>query len=74
MLKQRIITALILAVVFIGGIYFLETRWVGLLFSLVLFAATREYLALTVKPPMPLAAVVSVGFALIFWWLSLIHI
>ena len=68
MLKQRIITALILAVVFIGGIYYLDTRWVSLLFSLVLFAATREYLALTVDPPMPLAAVASIGFALAFWW------
>jgi CDP-diglyceride synthetase len=35
MLKQRIITALILAAVFIGTIVFAETRWVSLLFSLV---------------------------------------
>ena len=46
MLKQRILTALILAVVFVGCILFTETRWVGLLFSIVLFAATRELLAL----------------------------
>ena len=47
MLKQRILTALILAVVFVGCVLFTETRWVGLLFTIVLFAATRELLALT---------------------------
>ncbi len=68
MLKQRIITALILAVVFIGGIYFLDTRWVSLLFSLVLFAATREYLALTTGMSMLAKTIFSAGFALLFWW------
>jgi phosphatidate cytidylyltransferase len=68
MLKQRIITALILAAVFIGTIVFAETRWVSLLFSLVLFAAAREMLALTLKPTMLPAAVVSALFAMLFWW------
>lgn len=68
MLKQRIITALILAVVFIGTIVFAETRWVSLLFSLVLFVAAREMLALTLKPTMLPAAIVSTLFALLFWW------
>ena len=68
MLKQRIITALILAVVFIGTIYFAETRWVSLLFSLVLFAAAREYLALTVKLPLPASALIAAAYAVLFWW------
>ncbi|MCP4390589.1 MAG: phosphatidate cytidylyltransferase [Gammaproteobacteria bacterium] len=68
MLKQRIITALILAVVFVGTIVFADTRWVSLLFSLVLFAAAREMLALTLKPSMMPAAIASAVFALLFWW------
>ena len=68
MLKQRIITALILAVVFIGGIYYLETRWISLLFSLVLFAAAGEYLSLTIKPPLPVKVMLSASFAVLFWW------
>jgi len=55
-------------VVFIGPIVFAETRWVGLLFSLVLFAAAREMLALTLKPTILPAAIVSAVFALLFWW------
>lgn len=74
MLKQRIITALILAVVFIGGIYYLDTRWISILFSLVLFAAVGEYLSLTIKPPTPVKVMLSAVFALLFWWsLTLIN-
>ena len=68
MLKQRILTALILAVVFVGCILFTETRWVGMLFALVLFVATRELLALTLRLPMPVMLVASAAFALLFWW------
>ena len=68
MLKQRILTALILAVVFVGCILFTETRWVGLLFTIVLFAATRELLALTLRLPLPVTLLVSAAFALLFWW------
>ena len=68
MLRQRVITALILGVVFIGGIYYLETRWIGLLFSLVMFVAAGEYLSLTIKPPAPVKVAVSAVFALLFWW------
>lgn len=74
MLKQRIITALILGVVFIGGIYFLDTRWIGILFSLVLFAAAGEYLSLTIKPRAVVKVAVSAVFALLFWWsMSLVN-
>lgn len=68
MLKQRIITALILAVVVIGCILFAETRWVGLLFTVVVFAATREFLVLTLKPAPLTAAIVAILFASFFWW------
>jgi phosphatidate cytidylyltransferase len=67
-LKQRILTALILAVVFVGCILFTETRWVGLLFTIVLFAATRELLALTLRLPLPVTLLVSAAFSLLFWW------
>jgi phosphatidate cytidylyltransferase len=67
-LKQRILTALILAVVFVGCILFTETRWVGLLFSIVLFAATRELLALTLRLSLPVTLLLSAVFALLFWW------
>jgi phosphatidate cytidylyltransferase len=74
MLKQRIITALILGVVFIGSILFGDTAWVSLLFALVLFAATREMLTLTIKPAPFIIVIFSAVFALVFWWsLSLVN-
>jgi len=74
MLKQRIITALILGVVFIGSILFGNTAWLSLLFTLVLFAATRELLALTTKPAPYIVPIFSAVFALLFWWsLSLVN-
>lgn len=68
MLKQRILTALILAAVFVGCVLFAETRWVNTLFTLVLFAATRELLVLTVQLPSAVTLLASAGFALLFWW------
>ncbi len=74
MLKQRVITALILGVIFIGSILFADTVWLSLLFTLVLFAATRELLALTTKPATYIVAIFSAVFALLFWWsLSLVN-
>ena len=68
MLKQRVITALVLAVVFVGSVIFGSTPWVSALFALVLLAATREMLALTIGwPPLP-ALAASAGFSLVFWW------
>ena len=68
MLKQRIITALVLAVVFIGCVLFAETRWVGLLLTLALFAATRELVALTLRVPRFAQILLAAIFALLFWW------
>ncbi|MDH3386935.1 MAG: phosphatidate cytidylyltransferase [Gammaproteobacteria bacterium] len=74
MLRQRVITGIILGIVFIGSVLLLETRWVGALFTVVLFLATRELLALTVKPSPIIAAMAAAGFALLFWWsLSLVN-
>lgn len=68
MLKQRIITAVILAVVVIGTIVYGDTHWVSLLFALILFAATRELLMLTVKLPEFARLLFAGVFALLFWW------
>lgn len=68
MLKQRILTALILAAVFIGCVLFAETLWVSVLFTLALFAATRELLLLTVRLPAVVTLLASAVFALLFWW------
>jgi phosphatidate cytidylyltransferase len=67
-LKQRIITALVLAAVFIGCILFAETRWVGLLLALALFAASRELIALTLRLPSAIEWLLAAAFALLFWW------
>ena len=68
MLKQRIITALVLAIVFIGCVLFAETRWVALLLTLALFAAVRELVALTLRLPRLVQILFAAVFALLFWW------
>ena len=67
-MKQRIITALILAIVFIGTVLFAETRWVGLLLTLILFAATRELFALCLRLPLAVEIIAAAVFAALFWW------
>jgi phosphatidate cytidylyltransferase len=67
-LKQRIITAVILAVVLVGTIVFAEPFWVQLLFAAVLFVATREMLALTVRLSELAFAAASLVFVMFFWW------
>ncbi len=68
MLKQRIVTGLILAVVFVGSVIYGSTLWVSLLFALVLFAATRELLALTLRLPLLPTLILAAVFSLLFWW------
>ena len=68
MLKQRIITGLILAVVFVGSVIYGNTLWVSVLFALVLFAATRELIALTLRLPLPVMLIAAAVFSLLFWW------
>ncbi len=50
MLKQRILTAIALLLVFSGAIFFFGEKGTNLLFSLGLFVALRELFALTIKP------------------------
>jgi phosphatidate cytidylyltransferase len=67
-LKQRIITGVILAVVVIGTILFADTFWTSILFAGVLFAATRELLALTIRVAYLPAVLISALFVMLFWW------
>jgi len=67
-LKQRIITGIVLAVIVIGTILIPNTLWVSILFAGMLFAATQELLRLTIKPPTLPAALASGLFVMLFWW------
>ena len=67
MLKQRIITGVILAVVVIGTILFADTFWTNILFTGILFAASRELLVLTLKVGILPAALASALFVMLFW-------
>ncbi len=68
MLKQRIITAVILAVVFVGSIIFGSPAWVSILFAIMLGVATHEMSALTLKPASLIAIAIGGVFAVSFWW------
>jgi len=68
MLKQRIITAIILAIVVIGCILQEDTQWTRMLFALGLFAATRELIILTLKPTLLPGIVGALAFVLLYWW------
>ena len=68
MLKQRIITAVILAVVVVGTIVFAEPFWVQLLFAVVLLVATREMLTLTIRLSDLAITAASFVFVMFFWW------
>ncbi len=67
MLKQRIITALALAIVFAGTIMLADHRWVVVLFSVALFAAGYELVTLTLKPGANLGLAIAIVFAVLFW-------
>ncbi|MFT5657280.1 MAG: phosphatidate cytidylyltransferase [Gammaproteobacteria bacterium] len=71
MLKQRVLTAIVLALVFAGTILFAGNAGASLLFSLALFVAVRELLALTVKPGENLGIAIALAFSLLFWMLNL---
>lgn len=66
MLKQRVITALALAIVFISIILLADHRWVEGLFALALLAASYELLTLTTKSNLTTNLVISVLLALLF--------
>lgn len=68
MLKQRIITAVILAIVVVGVILQQDTLWTRILFAVVLFTATRELIQLTLRPSPMIALVGSGLFVGLYWW------
>ena len=67
MLRQRIITAVILAVVLVGSILYGNPDWVRVLFAVVLGAAAYELCGLTIKPAQSIAILLAVTFAVVFW-------
>lgn len=67
MLKQRIITALIMAFVTVGAILLADSSWVALLIALALLSAGRELLALTTEPVQTLSMGIATLFAFCFW-------
>ncbi|MFT4607730.1 MAG: phosphatidate cytidylyltransferase [Chitinophagales bacterium] len=71
MLKQRILTAIVLALVFAGTILFAGNVGASFLFSLALFVAVRELFALTIKPEKTLGTIIAILFASLFWLFNL---
>lgn len=67
MLKQRIITALVLAVVFIGSILFASRDWVEILFAIMLGVSLFELSNLTLKPGASASVVLGMIAAVWFW-------
>lgn len=67
MLKQRILTAIVLVAVFSGVIFFFGEKGTRILFSLGLFVALRELFALTIKPEKTLGAIIAILFSSLFW-------
>lgn len=68
MLKQRIITAIILAIVVVGVILQQDTLWTRILFAVVLFTATRELILLTLRTSPTIALLGSGLFVGLYWW------
>ncbi|MEM7565178.1 MAG: phosphatidate cytidylyltransferase [Pseudomonadota bacterium] len=68
MLKQRIVTAVLLAIVVVGTIVFAEHIWVRLLFTLVLGVAVQELLNLTLKLSPSVKIILTALFTLLFWF------
>ncbi len=67
MLKQRIITALALAIIFAGIIILADHRWVVALFAIALFAASYELVTLTLKPGVNMGLTFAIVYAALFW-------
>lgn len=71
MLKQRILTATFLALVFVNTILYAGNAGASILFSLALFVAVRELFALTIKPEETLGIIIAILFASLFWLFNL---
>ena len=68
MLKQRIITAVILALVVVGCLLQEDPLWTRLLFTVLLLAATAELILLTLRTTPLWAGLGAVPIAVLFWW------
>jgi len=68
MLRQRVITGLVLVIVFAGVILQNNSLWVSILFAVVLYVATWELLALTINPGKLASGLIAAGFVLLFGW------
>ena len=66
MLKQRVISALVLALVVVGAIFHPDPLWVRLLFGLILFAAMMELTRLTVSRSRLVQALLATAMAVLF--------
>ena len=68
MLKQRVITAVILALVVVGCLIQENSLWTRALFTLMLLAATAELIMLTLRLPGTFSTALALPFAALFWW------
>jgi phosphatidate cytidylyltransferase len=68
MLRQRVVTGVILGLVVIVSILQLDSLWTRILCAVVLFAATRELILLSLRLAPAIAVIGSVLFALLYWW------
>ena len=68
MLKQRIITACILAIVFVGTILFASHDWVRIMFAIFLGISFYELSELTIKPGRAGSVVAGIGSAVVLWF------
>ena len=68
MLKQRIVTAIILAIIVVGSILQTDTIWTRILFAVFLFTATREVVLLTLRTTSLTAMFGASLFVALYWW------
>ncbi|MDC1286312.1 phosphatidate cytidylyltransferase [Gammaproteobacteria bacterium] len=68
MLKQRIITAIILAIVVVGSVLQADTLWTRILLAAFLFAATRELILLTLRTTSLVTVFAASLYVALYWW------
>ena len=68
MLKQRIMTAILLALIFIGTVLFASYDWVRLMFAVMLGVGLFELSNLTLKPGVVGSVVLGLLAGLALWW------
>ena len=68
MLKQRIITAVIMAITVVGCILQQDTIWTRILFAVVLLVASFELIRLTLRTPPVIALLGASLFVAFYWW------